>query len=198
MIRRKEFLRTHPDFYPGMLAVSEDGRELGEIQKLDEENLTIEKGRFFSMDRRLPYEAVSDIRDRHVVINRSQADLNEWKTPDYTGLQESGRVDVEEAEASVPIFQKDLWELERTEQDVGDRMSSMEGPPDAERMTTEHAPTDRSARPMPGGEPFRDEQARIPLMEEEAEAQKRRVAQEEIRARKKDVKVEGDRPQEKK
>ena len=186
MTRRDEFLNTHPDFHPGMLAFSDDGQELGEIQKLDEENLTIEKGRFFSADRRLPYEAVSDIRGDHVIINRSQADLDEWKTPDYAGLQEpeeSGRADVEEAETSVPIFQRDLEELERTEQDVGERTPALEGPPDVERMTTEHTPADERAGPMPGGESFRDEEVRIPIMEEEVEAQ-RPVVKEELRVRK--------------
>lgn len=116
MTRRDEFLHTHPDFHPGMLAFSDDGWELGEVQKLDEDTLTIEKGRFFSTDRRLPYDAVSAIREDHLIINR--ADLKEWKTPDYEGLQEPGRADIEEAEigASVPIYQRDIEELERTEQ----------------------------------------------------------------------------------
>lgn len=202
MTRRDEFLNTYPGFHPGMLAFSDDGRELGEIQKLDEENLTIEKGRFFSADRRLPYEAVADIRGDHVIINRSQADLDEWKIPAYAGLQEpeeSGRADVEEAQASVPIFQRDLEELERTEQDVGERTPPMEGPPDVERMTTEHTPAhETTTGPMAGGESFRDEEARIPIMEEEVETRKRPAAKEEARARKEDVKVERDRPREKK
>jgi hypothetical protein len=142
-----------------MLAFSDDGQELGEIQKLDEENLTIEKGRFFSADRRLPYDAVSDIRDNHVIINRRQADLDEWRTPDYTGLQESGRADVKEAHASVPIYQRDLEQLESVEQDAGMMTPPDEGPPDADRMSIEHAPREKKAGPMPGGEPFRDEQA---------------------------------------
>lgn len=158
MTRRDEFLRTHPNFHPGMSAFSDDGQELGEVQKLDEENLTIEKGGFFSMDRRLPYDAVADIRGDHLIINRSQADLKEWKTPDYTGVQESGRIDVEEAQTSVPIFEKDLKELERTEQDVEPIMPGMDAP-DVERMSTESTPTSQKAGPMPGGEPFRDEEA---------------------------------------
>jgi uncharacterized protein (TIGR02271 family) len=191
MTRRDEFLDTHPDFHPGMLAFSDDGQELGEVQKLDEENLTIEKGRFFSADRRLPYDAVSDIRGDHLIINRSQADLEEWRTPDYAGLQESGRADVEEAaadveqaEASVPIYQQNLKDLESTEQNEGETTSALEGPPDAERMETEHAPAGGKAGPMPGGESFRDEEIRIPIMEEEVEIRKRPVVKEEVRARK--------------
>lgn len=216
MTRRDEFLNRHPDFHPGMLAFSDDGQELGEVQKLDEENLTIEKGRFFSMDRRLPYEAVSDIRGDHLIINRKQADLEEWKTPGYTGLQEeSGRADIEEVEtgASVPIYQRDLEQLERTEQDVGERATPLEGPPDVERMETERTPAGETAGPMPGGESFRDEEIRIPVMEEEVEIRKRPVVKEEVRARKEirteerdvsgevrkeDVKVERDRPEKKK
>lgn len=159
MTRRDEFLHTHPDFHPGMLAFSDDGQELGEVQKLDEENLTIEKGQFFSTDRRLPYDAVADIRADHLIISRSRADLDEFKTPDYTGLEESGRADVEEAETTVPIYQRELEKLESTEQDADMRTSPAAGPPDAERMATEHTPADRGAGPMPGGEPFRDEES---------------------------------------
>ncbi len=158
MTRRDEFLHTHPSFHPGMTAFSDDGQELGEVQKLDENDLTIEKGRFFSMDRRLPYDAVADIRGDHLIINRSQTDLTEGKTPDYTGVQESGRVDVEEAQTSVSIFEKDLKELERTEQDIEPIMPGMDAP-DVERMSTESTPASRRADPMPGGEPFRDEEA---------------------------------------
>jgi len=168
MTRRDEFLRTHPEFHPGMIAFSDDGQELGEVQKLDEENLTIEKGPFFSTDRRLPYDAVADIRADHLIISRSRADLDEFKTPDYTGLQESGRADVEEAQTTVPVYQRELEKLESTEQDAGTRTSPTAGPPDAERMATEHTPTDRGAGPMPGGESFRDEdtQAREELRAE--------------------------------
>jgi hypothetical protein len=157
MTRRDEFLHTHPDFHPGMVAFSDDGQELGEIQKLDEENLTIEKGRFFSMDRRLPYDAVADIRNDHVIINRGLAELDEWKTPDYEGLQKSREAEVEEVQSAVPIFQKDLEELERTEQDEDTSIPRAEDATDIEQMSTEYTPADQRAGPMPGGEPFRDE-----------------------------------------
>jgi hypothetical protein len=155
---RKDFLHTHPDFHPGMIAFRDDGRELGEIQNLDKDNLTIEKGRFFSMDRRLPYDAVADIRGGHVIINRGQKDLEEWKTPDYSGLQESRVADVEQAQESVPAFQKGLEDLEHTDQNA-DAAASVEDAVDVEGMNTEYTPADRRAGPMPGGEPFRNEQA---------------------------------------
>lgn len=155
---RRDFLHTHPDFRPGMLAFSDDGRELGEIQKLDKENLTIEKGRFFSMDRRLPYDAVADIRGGHVIINRGLTELDEWKTPDYSGLQKAREADVEQAQDAVPVFQKDLEALERTEQNA-DRTGSMEDATNIEGVSPEYTPTDRRTGPMPGGESFRQEQA---------------------------------------
>ncbi len=157
MTRRDEFLSTHPDFHPGMLAYSEDGEELGEVQKLDEDDLTIEKGAFFSADRRLPYDAVAGIRADHLIIDRSRADLEESRTPAYPGLRESGRTDVEEAEAAVPIYQ----------QDVAGRQHRAEGLP------TEGT-TGEEAGPMPGGETFRDEDLRDPTVEEQIEAMRRR------------------------
>lgn len=155
---RRDFLHTHPDFRPGMLAFSDDGQELGEIQKLDKENLTIEKGRFFSVDRRLPYDAVADVRGGRVIINRAQKDLDEWNTPDYSGLHKAREADVEQARDAVPIFEKDLETLERTEQNV-DATASVEDASDIERRYAEYTPADQRAGPMPGGESFRSEPA---------------------------------------
>jgi len=161
---RKDFLRAHPDFHPGMLAFSDDGRELGEIQKLDKDNLTIEKGEFFSMDRRLPYDAVANIRGDHVIINRDLAEMEEWKTPDYTGLHKSRVADVEQARESIPASQKGLEDLQRTDQNA-EASAPMGDTTDIEEIPTEYTPADRRAEPMPGGESFRNE-------DEQAEARK--------------------------
>jgi hypothetical protein len=189
----------HPDFHPGMLAFSDDGQELGEVQKLDEDNLTIEKGRFFSTDRRLPYDAVSAIQEDHLIISRSQADLQEWKTPDYEGLQEPGRADIEEAQigASVPIYQRDLEELERTEQNADATAPGEPGPPDAERVQTEHTP-EGQAGPMSGGESFGNEEVRIPVRDEEAEVRRRPVTRGETQVRREDAQVKHDPREERK
>ncbi|MGE5296382.1 MAG: hypothetical protein ACM3VT_16295 [Solirubrobacterales bacterium] len=185
MTRRDEFLHTHPSFHPGMSAFSDDGQELGEVQKLDENNLTIEKGRFFSMDRRLPYDAVSDIRGDHLIINRNQADLKEWKTPDYSGVQqESVRVDVEDTESSIPIFDKDLKELGRGEQNADTTEPAAED--------TSDTTAEQRAGPMPGGESFRDE-------EDEARKDLRRMYWEDSgKTPTEDIDLDRDRVQEKK
>ncbi len=161
MTRRDEFLKTHPAFHPGMVAYSEDGEELGEVQKLNEDDLTIEKGRFFSADRRLPYDAVADIRADHLIIDRRRADLEESKTPNYTGLRESGRTDVEEVRAKVPIYEHDLREQEHR----------------AEHLPTERA-TGRRAGPMSGGETFRDESVDNRPVDEQIEDPRRRAQKE--------------------
>ncbi|MEN6335265.1 MAG: hypothetical protein ABFE01_13530 [Phycisphaerales bacterium] len=163
-MKRKDFLRAHPDFHPGMLAFSDDGRELGEIQKLDKENLTIEKGEFFSMDRRLPYDAVADIRGDHVIINRGLTELEEWKTPDYTGLHKSRVADVKQARESIPASQKGLEDLQRTDQNA-EASAPMEDATDIEEIPAEYTPAGRRTGPMPGGETFRD-------VNEQAEARK--------------------------
>jgi hypothetical protein len=150
MTRRDEFLSTHPDFHPGMLAYSEDGEELGEVQKLDEDDLTIEKGAFFSADRRLPYDAVAGIRADHLIIHRSRADLEESKTPDYPGLREPDRTEV-------PVYEKEVRERQHH----------------AERLPAERTTGER-AGPMPGGETFQDEEVRNPSVDEQIEAMRRR------------------------
>lgn len=138
MTRRDEFLGTHPDFHPGMVAFSDDGQELGEVQKLDEESLTIEKGRFFSDDRRLPYDAVGDIHEDHLIINRSRVDLDEGTSDLYGQRKEADETFVPDAQPAVPIYGHDIDERELPMRD----------------------PASGEAGPMAGGETFKDEETK--------------------------------------
>jgi len=47
MLHKDEFLNAHPDVHTGMNAYSVDGEKLGEVEMLDEDSMTIEKGWFF-------------------------------------------------------------------------------------------------------------------------------------------------------
>lgn len=144
MTHRNEFLSTHPDFHRGMVAYSDDGQELGEVQKLDEDDLTIEKGPFFSRSRRLPYDAVEDIRADHLIINRRHAHLEEDR-PEEFGWPES-----QEVETSVPNYQRDAqeWGKQQTDQLLSGEFAG---------RSSEQKPSPAKTGPMPGGESFRDE-----------------------------------------
>jgi len=147
MTRRKEFLASYPDFHPGMLAYSSDGQELGEVQKLDEENLTIEKGQILPTDCRLPYDAVEDIRGDHLIINRSKSDVeesisSESGSSEFGGLDEAARADVEEVTVAVSTYEQE-----------------------SERYNTGSTST-QGKSPMPGGESFRDERPQSSREEE--------------------------------
>jgi uncharacterized protein (TIGR02271 family) len=80
-------------------------------------------------------------------------------------------------------------------------------------METERTPAEGKTGPMSGGESFRDEDIRGPVMEEEVEIHKRPVVKEEVRARKRthteerdvsgevrkeDIEIDRDRPEKKK
>lgn len=104
MIHRDEFLHSHPEFHPGMTAYSTDGEPLGQLQLLDEDSATILKGEFFEEDFTISYDNVADIREDHVIINQSRADLEEQRARAHAGAEERRRTGTE-AEAGVSGYE---------------------------------------------------------------------------------------------
>jgi len=58
-----------------MDAYSVDGEKLGEVEMLEEDSMTIEKGWFFPRDFTVRYDDVVDVRKDRLVISRSRVDL---------------------------------------------------------------------------------------------------------------------------
>jgi uncharacterized protein (TIGR02271 family) len=151
-----------------MMAYTTDGEPLGEVQKLDEEKLTIEKGTLLSRDLVLGYEEVADIRGGQVIISRSRADLEEGLGEEFAGRREhgyGGRAGEHEWEGGLPLQEEEAQAgLEFRE------------------TRAEEAGMPRSG--VEGLHEFREEDVTIPVLEEEVEVKKRPVVKEEVRARK--------------
>ena len=200
MLRKNEFLNTHPEIHTHMDAYSLDGEKLGEVETLDEDSITIEKGWFFPKDFTIRYDDVVDIREDHLIVNRGRTDLEEWRTPDYAGWDEYDRASKAdlgagagrtEEEARIPIREEEL-EAEKTRREgevrlhkvVHTEMKHMEVPVEKEEVIIERVPASEAGKAETGAGAFREEETRIPIMEEEVEVSKRPVVKEEIRARK--------------
>jgi uncharacterized protein (TIGR02271 family) len=181
-----------------MNAYSLDGEKLGEVENLDEDSITIEKGWFFPKDFTIRYDDVVDVREDHLIVNRGRADLDEWRTPDYTGWSEYDRAAREEQgaegeteEARIPLREEQL-DVEKTRKEgevrlhkvVHTEMKHMTVPVQKEEVVIERAPADQARGTDTGAGAFREEETRIPVMEEEVEVSKRPVVKEEVRARK--------------
>jgi uncharacterized protein (TIGR02271 family) len=223
MLNKDEFLSAHPDIHTGMDAYSVDGEKLGEVERLDDDSITIEKGWFFPRDFTIRYDDVVDIREDHLVVSRSRADLEGWQDEGYSGWDEYDRANREttketrgEEETRIPIREEELEaEKQRREGDVRlkkvvhTETRHMKVPAEKEDVVVERVPVEESEARETGEAEFREEEARIPIVEEDVEVRKRPVVKEEVRAhkeshrpekdvrgkvRKEDVKVERNEP----
>lgn len=92
MLTKEEFVKTHPDVRVGMTVYSRDGERLGIIERIDEDNFTIERGWFFHKDFLIPYDAIEEIREDRVIVRQRHEDLAEQRVeeeqveePEFTG-----------------------------------------------------------------------------------------------------------------
>ena len=206
MLNKDKFLSTHPDILTGMDAFSVDGEKLGEVERLDDDSITIEKGWFFPRDFTIRYDDVVDIREDHLVVSRSRADLEGWQDEGYSGwdeydranretMGEAGREETREArgkkETRIPLREEELEaEKQRREGEVRlhkvvhTETKQVNVPVQKEDVVVERAPVEEPYGREAGEVEFREEEVRIPIVEEEVEIRKRPVVKEEIRAHK--------------
>jgi uncharacterized protein (TIGR02271 family) len=205
MLNKGEFLNTHPDVHTGMDAYSVDGEKLGEVERLDDDSITIEKGWFFPRDFTIRYDDVVDIREDRLVVSRSRADLEGWRDEGYSGWNEYDRANMEsprktgrqetrkagQEETRIPLREEELEaEKQRREGEVRLRKTvhteskHMEVPLEKEDVEIERVPAEEPEARDIGEAEFREEDVRIPIVEEEVEVRKRPVVKEEVRARK--------------
>lgn len=216
MLHKNEFLDTHPEIHTHMDAYSLDGEKLGAVERLDDDSITIEKGWFFPRDFTIRYDDVVDVREDHLIVNQGRTDLEEWRAPDYRGWEEYDRTGTAEEETRIPLREEEL-EAEKTRREgevrlhkvVHTEMKHLSVPVQKEEVVIERVPADEASAHESGAGAFREDETRIPIMEEEVEISKRPVVKEEIRARKQtqteqrdvsgevrkeDIRVEKDRP----
>lgn len=196
MQHKNDFLNVHPEIHTNMDVYSLDGEKLGEVERLDEDSITIEKGWFFPKDFTIRYDDVVDIREDHLIVNRGRTDLDEWRTPDYRGWDEYDRANRMEGrtdeEARIPLREEELEaETIRREDEVRlhkvvhTEMKHMEVPVQKEELVVERVPASQAGAADTGAGAFREDETRIPIMEEEVQVSKRPVVKEEVRAHKK-------------
>lgn len=196
MLNKNDFLSTHPEIHTNMDVYSLDGEKLGEVERLDDDSITIEKGWFFPKDFTIRYDDVVDIREDHLIVNRGRTDLDEWRAPDYRGWDEYDRTNRAEGrtdeEARIPLREEEL-EAEKVRREdevrlhkvVHTEMKHMEVPVEKEELVIERVPASQAGAADTGAGAFREDETRIPIMEEEVQVSKRPVVKEEVRAHKK-------------
>jgi len=124
---------------------------------------------------------VVDIREDHLIVNRGRTDLDEWRTPEYPGWEEYDRASRAEPgrteeEARIPIREEEL-EAEKTRREdevrlhkvVHTEMKHLKVPVQKEEVVIERVPAEEARGADTGEGAFREEEARIPIMEEEVE-----------------------------
>ena len=198
MLNKDEFLNTHPDIHTGMDAFSVDGEKLGEVERLDDDSITIEKGWFFPRDFTIRYDDVVDIREDHLVVSRSRADLKGWRDEGYSGWDEYDRANRETTreagqreETRIPLREEEL-EAEKQQREGEARLHKvvhtetkrMKVPVEKEEVVIERTPVEEPYGRDIGEAEFGEEEVRIPIVEEEVEIRKRPVVKEEVRTRK--------------
>ena len=90
MLTKEEFVKTHPDVRVGMTAYTVDGEKLGVIERIDEDDLLIERGWFFHKDFMIPYDDIEDVREDQVIVRQRRAGLRgreEERILGYRGIR---------------------------------------------------------------------------------------------------------------
>jgi hypothetical protein len=118
MLHKEDVIRTHPDARIGMTAYSVDGEKLGVIQRVDEDNITIEKGGFFRKDFVVPDDNIMDVRGDQITIRQTREEL------------EGGRADSEDREFGFAHDEGGLSDYERQREE----MSGHERPTEEARI----------------------------------------------------------------
>ncbi len=201
MLTKEEFVKTHPDLRVGMTVYSMDDEKLGVIERVDEENFTVERGWFFHKDFMIPYDDIEDIREDRVIVRQRREDFEEERVEEErmeeseftgraAGTSEYGR-GRETEEARIPVREEELEAEKRAkESEVGIRKEvrteteHLEVPVQKEDVIVERAPAEETWTSVAGEKAFEEEEIRIPVKEEEVEVTKRPVVKEEVRVRK--------------
>jgi len=164
MLTKEEFVKTHPDVREGMTAYTTDGEKLGVIERVDEDNLTIERGWFFHKDFLIPYDDIEDIREDQVIIRQRRQEFEDRMMKEESW--DTGEADLSGRASEVGERAKGrVEETGERAKEAGEHLS--------EEMSPYGGRREEEMRGYGRGRVEEKEQARIPLREEELEAQKR-------------------------
>ncbi len=210
MLHKREFLTSHAEVRTGMTAYDRSGERLGVIENIDDDGITIEKGRIFHRDVHVPYDNIEDVRADDVIIREGKEKLGEereeWKEPDEsrkstseaelkvaprTREEERGGYGRETEEARIPVREEELEAQKREREgevrvrkDVTTETQRFEVPVQKEEVRVEHVPGSEARMAEMDEKAFQEEEVRIPVREEEVEVTKRPVVKDEVRVSK--------------
>jgi hypothetical protein len=197
MVRKEEFMKLHPEVRTGMEAYNFKGERFGIIERIDDDSITIEKGHIFRHEVSLPYDAIEDIREDHVII-RPSAGFEEGQQIKSESREEPERQHERERSAREELFQFEREEMLERESAPGamekeeTRMGMSEGLEEGEWQESprreaglEEADIGSRARAGSGWEEresaWSEEEVRVPVREEEVEVTKKAVGKEEAK-----------------
>jgi uncharacterized protein (TIGR02271 family) len=156
---KTDFLGKYPDALEGTVVLSQDGKKLGKISAMNEDSFVVQKGFFFPKDFIFRYEDIqSSTSDGDLIVDYRESDIGDWKDPSYSGWSQVEDINSGRHNATPLPEYKDRYSNWR------DDDASMSRNEDA-RMSD-------------------DDEIRIPVMEEELEAQKTVRKAGEVRLRK--------------
>jgi uncharacterized protein (TIGR02271 family) len=154
MLTKEEFVKTHPDVRVGMTAYTTDGEKLGIIERIDEDTLLVERGWFFHKDFTISYDDIEDVQEDRVIVRQRRGDFQE----------QMGEESWEAGESDLTGRAGEMGERAGSQvEQAGKRMKET-----GERLG-------ERAKEATGSRGREEEQARIPLREEELEVQKEEV-----------------------
>jgi uncharacterized protein (TIGR02271 family) len=107
MLHKEEFIATHPEVRIGMTAYTIDGEKLGVIERIDEDNLTIEKGWFFRKDFLISYDDIMDVREDQIILRHTRDEL------------EAGRAEYENREFGFRGAETEVTQYGQGPEDLG-------------------------------------------------------------------------------
>jgi hypothetical protein len=162
MLTKEEFVKTHPDIRVGMTVYSMDDEKLGVIERVDEDNFTVERGWFFHKDFMIPYDDIEEIREDRVLVRQRREDLEEQRV-------EEGRM---REESEFTGRAAGIGGYERGREEVGMETEHLEVPVQKEDVIVERAPAEETWTSVAGEKAFEEEEIRIPEKEEEVEPNK--------------------------
>jgi hypothetical protein len=126
MVRKEEFIKLHPEVRPGMEAYDYRGQRFGVLERIDDDSITIEKGHILRHGIRLPYEAIEDIREDHVIIRpgesfeEGQMKSEEKREPQYERGRRAG-------EESFEGEREEMYERQSPREGLGTEETTGEG-----------------------------------------------------------------------
>jgi len=178
MLHKDQFVQKYPTMAEGTLVRCKDGEKLGKISSLNSDSFVVKKGIFFPEDFIFRYDDIVTFTDGEVTINAYKEDLTEWRDQDYPGWSHVN--DINEGRLR-PVPRPEYQDRYR---DWSDNAATTGRDNAAASRRDNTAASGRDNATVSGRENATSDSVRMPIVEEELEAQKTVRQAGEVRLRK--------------